>query len=586
MWSDNETNIDYLNHSEVAELVCDMIADKSLLPLSVGVYGGWGVGKSSILQFIRDKQEEADRSIIVEFDAWLYQGFDEAKSALMTVIAQQLIEVTPETLKEKAFDLFKRANKIKFLGLAAEAGLAAFGMPTFGFVSKSLDSAANVVGGTGDQDDLKILQDGVNAASDKAKGLFGEKEVRSAPEEITAFKSEFSALLKELDKTLVVFVDNLDRCLPKTAIQNLEAMRLFLSMPNTVFVIAADVDMVRHAVSREFAGPSKKHVDDYLDKLIHFPVTVPRLGLQEVQAYLTMLTLVRSIEVSQTDCEAVRDHLIGKIRNSWSDDSGITPETITNVVTLSTKVRNQVETALRMAPILAHSKAVLGNPRIIKRMMNVVSMRHSLANRRKMALDEAVVTKLSLFERCTNEQAFGDLLQMVHSAPKGKVKELSQKALENLTGKPIGFPESWKEHAEFIKEWGALAPDFSKIDLRPAVYLARETLPIQIRGSVLSPNAAKAIVELLKISTQTSRAAKDLVNSIPADELLAVMGELIAALKQNSDWSSRRKDLNGALILAARSADAKGLLVDFLRTIPTPAPWLKASMENLEKEDN
>lgn len=586
MWSDNETNTDYLNHSEVAELVCEMISDKSLLPLSIGIYGGWGVGKSSILNFVRDTQEKSEKSIVIEFDAWLYQGFDEAKTALMTVIAQRLIEATPESLKDKAFDLYKRANKLKFLGLATEIGMAAAGLPVFGAASKALSASKDISAGEGDEADVAALKESVDEAKTRTQGLFEPKEIRSAPEEITAFKAEFSDLLKKIDKTLVVFVDNLDRCLPKTAIQNLEAMRLFLSLPDTVFVVAADVDMVRHAVSQEFSGPSKKHVDDYLDKLIHFPVTVPRLGLQEVQSYITLLKLSRTAEISEETVEDVRTLLIDKIRNSWADNSGITIDTISSAANLPSSVQSGLESALRLAPLLTRSKAVAGNPRIIKRMLNVVSMRHSLAERRKMALDESIIAKLSLFERCTNEQAFGDLLEIINGAPKGKAKSLSLKKLEAIAKKPEDYPVSWKDHVPFIEEWGALAPELSSIDLRPAVYLARETLPIQIRSASLSPDAMKAATGLLKVSSRTSPTAETLVSSIPPEERATVMRELVATLKQNSDWSSKRNDLNGALVLALRFDETKSDLLLFLRSQPSPRPWLKTIIEELEKGAN
>jgi hypothetical protein len=47
MWADTETEVDFLNYSEIAELIAELIADPRLLPLSLGVFGGWGVGKSS-----------------------------------------------------------------------------------------------------------------------------------------------------------------------------------------------------------------------------------------------------------------------------------------------------------------------------------------------------------------------------------------------------------------------------------------------------------------------------------------------------------------------------------------------------------
>lgn len=576
MWSDNETNIDYLNHSEVAEMICDMISDDTLLPLSVGVYGGWGVGKSSILQLVHKQLVSDGETIVIEFDAWLYQGYDEAKSALMTVIAQALIEEAPDGLKEQASGLFRRVNKLKLLGLGAEVGMAAFGLPTFGFVSRTITSAGDAVSGNGDAEDLETIQDGAAAASDKLNGLIDPKEVRSAPEEIAAFKAEFSALLEKLDKRLVVFVDNLDRCLPKTAIENLEAMRLFLSLPNTAFVVAADVDMVRHAVANHFSGASKRHVDDYLDKLIQFPVAVPRLGLQEVRSFLCMLVLSRSLLVDADELEAARSYLLEKIQNSWSESGEFSLDELEKIVAANGELKTQIENVLRIAPILAQSKAVMGNPRIIKRMMNMVRMRHGLATRRKMNLDEAVIAKMSLFERCTSERAFGDLLKLVNASPKGKVKGLSASSLEKISNTTSGFPESWHDHKEFIAEWCQLSPDLANIDLRAAVYLARETLPLQIKDASLSAETINAIAALLQIPSRTSNAAGKAVSQIPADERMAAMTELVNSLRQDGDWSRKRNDVNGAVVLATQHLETKDELLRFLEGVPQPAAWLKS----------
>lgn len=127
MWADSESSIDYLNYSEVSEMVCEMISDDAMLPISLGVYGTWGVGKSSILNLVQKELESDKRNLIVTFDAWLYQDFEEAKSALMTVIAKTLYDQSSTGLKEKAAGRYRRVNKLKFLGIAADVGALAAG---------------------------------------------------------------------------------------------------------------------------------------------------------------------------------------------------------------------------------------------------------------------------------------------------------------------------------------------------------------------------------------------------------------------------------------------------------------------------
>ena len=72
---------------------------------------------------------------------------------------------------------------------------------------------------------------------------------KNLPETIHAFRKDFLALLSEAKvDQLVVLIDDLDRCLPATAIQTLEAIRLFLFVPKTAFIIGADEAMIEYAV--------------------------------------------------------------------------------------------------------------------------------------------------------------------------------------------------------------------------------------------------------------------------------------------------------------------------------------------------
>ena len=75
---------DFLNFRCVADIAAETIIQAGGQPLSMGVSGGWGVGKSSMLKLISDALNErsGDRYLFVEFNAWLYQGYDDARAAL------------------------------------------------------------------------------------------------------------------------------------------------------------------------------------------------------------------------------------------------------------------------------------------------------------------------------------------------------------------------------------------------------------------------------------------------------------------------------------------------------------------------
>ncbi len=57
MWSDIESNIDFLNYSEASEIIINVLQNPQMLPISIGVFGSWGTGKSTILNLIKNNLE-------------------------------------------------------------------------------------------------------------------------------------------------------------------------------------------------------------------------------------------------------------------------------------------------------------------------------------------------------------------------------------------------------------------------------------------------------------------------------------------------------------------------------------------------
>lgn len=563
--------------------MADVVRDPAMRPVTVGIFGTWGTGKSTLLNLIESRLTQSDGSsefIVVRFDAWLYQGFDDSRAALMEVIASTLIQASEETphIFAKARRLLGRVNSMRALGLLIEGGALAMGVPTFGLATKGVTALGDLVNGLADEEDVTAITDAGADAKKRATSLLNTEKQRTPPKEIAAFRLEFEDVLTALGKTLVVFVDNLDRCLPKQTIHTLEALRLFLFMGHTAFVVAADEDMVRHSVSEYFRDPGERHVTDYLDKLIQVPVRVPRLGTQEVRAYLFLL-FASAGGVDPKSIEDLRQGLEQNLMKAWEDEPISTEQALAFLGrNPSPEVTLGFGIADRMAPMLANSILVQGNPRIVKRMLNVVRMRSRVAKLRGMRIDEALIAKMVLFERCTDVKSVAHLYAEINAAASGKPQIFV--TLEHLLDDQDKFkaacPEQWSIKSDFLRQWLSLEPPLSQVDLRPLVYLSRETTPVRSQRGGLSAPAADAQRVLLKTVNTSSPSGNSVIRAIPTGEHANVMSGLIENFRSHTDWSTKPQGFDGALMLAESSLEAGELLAGFIRTVmPTKLkPWL------------
>jgi predicted KAP-like P-loop ATPase len=140
--TDNETKIDLLNNEAIATTIVKLLRDRPDQPVTVGVHGDWGAGKSSMLEMIEAGLDGEDKTLCLKFNGWRFQGFEDAKIALIEGIVTGLIEKRPLLTKagEAVKDAFRRIDWLKVAKKAGGLAVTAFtGIP-------SLDQIHTIVG--------------------------------------------------------------------------------------------------------------------------------------------------------------------------------------------------------------------------------------------------------------------------------------------------------------------------------------------------------------------------------------------------------------------------------------------------------
>lgn len=375
LWSDDPARVDLLSFDAVAITVADALLDEALDPVALGLSGSWGSGKTTVLGLVA---EELDRRgspqskvLVIQTDPWRYDPATGAKESLIAEVLAALddevnqLETKTGKAKKLLGRLAKRIDWAKAIKLAATSSLT-LQIPDF---DKLLEL---VKPKEGDEDSVRGLE---------------------------AFRDEFAEVIQSDDlehiRAVAVLVDDLDRCLPETVVESLEAIRLFLAVPKMSFVIAADEERVADAIRTRFAAtgrPEESDVDKqdpatlYLHKIVQTTIPLPALSHFDTQAYLLLLQLQASASPEQLGALIDR---CAQVRRE-----GGTVDDIGTIGGLA--MEKELAFASRLTPLLYEK--LRGNPRYIKRFLNDLRVRQSVASRRGITLDPNVVAKLMTLE--------------------------------------------------------------------------------------------------------------------------------------------------------------------------------------------
>lgn len=529
MWPDKETNIDYLNFGYIVDLIVEIAMNRELTPSTIGLYGDWGSGKSSLMKLARDriegiskakkkKVDDTPKTLCIEFNGWLFEGYEDTKTSLCGTILDKLDDAQrfgPE-VANKAKDLIKKIDFKKLIGKGVK-----FGMDYL------------LTGGIGALTDL-TLSSILNSLKDKS-GSIETKDIEDVlakfkteektRTEIKKFRDDFKQLLEDSKvENVIVFIDELDRCSPDTILDLFEAMRLFLFVDGMSFIIGADERLIQYAIKTKYKEVPGNNLDigkEYLEKVIQYPVTIPQLNHAEVNQYLVCLLLEPTLSEGEFN-------KFLKVVNSIEPDMELTIELLNEKECgITGKCKDDMALARQISSVLATS--INGNPRQCKRFLNTLAMRLSLAKARGVKLDKNILAKLMLAEYF-NPEFFKAII-------KPENRELF-KAFENGDALKEDNPFAvWKDK-EWVKNWMQNGTTLDDEKLEKYVYFANvKNRYGQSNLDQLSPSARKCY-EYLVDGTDTNRnAALKLVDNLSPGEKAIIANEVFAIIERSSSMN-------------------------------------------------
>jgi hypothetical protein len=601
--SDNETKVDYLNNEAIASTVLRLVKANTDQPITVGVHGDWGAGKSSILEMVEAALKDDKRTICLKFNGWQFQGFEDAKIALIEGVLNGLTE--NQSVLTKAGDAITRAwrclNKLKLLTGIFKLVLAAkTGIPTH--VSGVADLATAY-----EHSAVEMATDADSRAkvAEDFKGLVNDGatfERPSAPHEIAGFRKAFKEVVDKADiDRLVVLVDDLDRCLPETAIQTLEAIRLFVLMEKTAFVVGADERMIEYAVHRHFPNlpqreDSQGYARAYLEKLLQVPFRIPALGETETKIYVTLLLLGAVIDDKDRFDKLL---VLGQqaLRSPW--DPGVLNDAAIREVLAEVSVDESaaIVMAERISPVLA--SGTKGNPRQIKRFLNALTLRLAVSSARGFgsAIDPGRLAKLMLAELFLPDSVFMHIASSAANANDGVCTELAD--IENFAkagspapvggtntegsdeseendGEAYDSPEptdasstallDWRLRPEVVK-WAAVEPDLQGVNLKPYLFVIKDKKNYLSSSAPLSPKLRDLVAKLTGGDLNAVN-VRPVLKGLTASEVDAVFTAIRGQVLASPSFDRKPPALAGISILVQEFPALGGRYVDLLGDLP------------------
>jgi formylglycine-generating enzyme required for sulfatase activity len=312
---DQWTNKDALDFTPYVETLADIIQTGNT-PLTIGVFGTWGSGKTSLMRMVKNGIPKSKykglpkRYTVAWFDAWKYDKEETLWRAfilsVLTAVRSRIKKGQPtedldylETMLYRAIEIEKAGGVT--IDLAKLGGSVAQGIVQLGL--------SFIPGGAAISEFVKKVQElGAESLTDDVTDAIQRERTKIHIEQVRfleQFQDKFRILVEQHISNnggrLVVFVDDLDRCLPEKAIEVLEAIKLFLDAENCVFMLGLDQGVIARGIEMKYKEfGDKKDVNGqpgftiegikYLEKIIQLPFQIPPVEQNDMDDFVQGLS--------------------------------------------------------------------------------------------------------------------------------------------------------------------------------------------------------------------------------------------------------------------------------------------------------
>ena len=318
LWADSEIvrlDDDHFGYRDYAKVLAHLIGQAGT-PLVIGVFGPWGSGKTSLMHLIRTVLEQRRSSIqTIWLNVWQLSNQEELWNAFLQALLTTVHGRMP-FYRRWAFDLSLLARRVRWgvlfhqllvnsyriLIVIIPMLLVLFGPKQLSQDQQSPQSLNRWIAllldpWTGGAVSLflglwLLVKPVVHAARDVVSLDLG-KALKEASYEtrvstLQHLQSEFARLVHKWvgdNGRLVVFVDDLDRCIPDKAPEVLEAIKLFTTTPGCIYLLGMDYNMLRRGIAERYKFDEDEAIS-YLEKIVQIPFHLPPLEYKRIAAFV------------------------------------------------------------------------------------------------------------------------------------------------------------------------------------------------------------------------------------------------------------------------------------------------------------
>jgi hypothetical protein len=282
---------------------------------AIGIFGDWGSGKTTLMKAIK-RELEGTEAIPVEFSAWRYEREEHLIIPLLDAVRATLVRVSERDGGRDPVARRTAATVGKVLRSMAAGFSFNAGVP--GAMSATFDA---------------------NKALEAARVLWREDRDAKVPRSF--YHASFMALEQAFEefvgaeerRRMVVFVDDLDRCLPEGALEVLESMKLFFDLPGFVFVVGLDQSVVESIIDVKYrevreateAGEGGEQIrvpsgSDYIKKLFQVPYPLSPIAAGELERFLA--SVYEEADLPDDQKQDIDGRVLGHLRYLVGDAEG------------------------------------------------------------------------------------------------------------------------------------------------------------------------------------------------------------------------------------------------------------------------